>query len=221
MEIGRKSTMKIFSIDGPVNKYGTMVFDLIALNIIWGLLSVLTLGIGIGATNTALYYTVNRSMNEDKGSIMKDFFRSLKENFLKATVIWLILVVLFTGIIFNIVYIDYSTLPFGIAITMLSYAIGLQLLFVSIYIFPLLAKVELKSILEYFKVSFMLANKHPFSSLLCVIIIMFVVVITYYWSFFAIFAISVTALWISRIVIGKVIMKEVEQNEEGEIEAEV
>ena len=49
----------------------------------------------IGAATTALYYTVNKSIKNDRGYASSEFFSAFKSNFKQSTVIWLIFLAIY------------------------------------------------------------------------------------------------------------------------------
>ncbi|MCM1025005.1 MAG: DUF624 domain-containing protein [Roseburia sp.] len=97
-----------------------------------------------GASTTALFYVMLKVAKNEEGNITRAFFRSFRENFRKATVIWLIL--LAAGIVlaldgwvlyhmrFENAFWTVTTAVFLVALA--AYAIILM------YIFPLLARFE-------------------------------------------------------------------------------
>ena len=56
----------------------------------------------VGAAFTALYYVTMKMVKDEETYILKDYFRSFRQNFVQATVIWLIFFV-----VGSIMYFDY------------------------------------------------------------------------------------------------------------------
>lgn len=112
------------------------------LNILWFLccLPIVT----AGASTTALFYVTLKMAKDEEGNVTKSFFRAFKENFKKATVIWLILLALgivlaLDGYIFYHMRFENAFWAVGTAVFLVAvaaYAIVLM------YIFPLLARFE-------------------------------------------------------------------------------
>lgn len=97
-----------------------------------------------GASTTALFYVTLKVAKAEEGNITKSFFRSFKQNFKKATIIWLIL--LAAGIVLAVDgYVLYH-MRFENAFWTICTAIFLVALvayaIVVMYIFPLLARFE-------------------------------------------------------------------------------
>lgn len=123
-----------------------LVFTKIAysayLNVLWFFccLPIVT----AGASTTALFYVTLKLAKDEEGNITKSFFRAFRQNFKKATVIWLILLALgiilaLDGYIFYHMHSESAIWTLGTAIffvILAAYAIILM------YIFPLLARFE-------------------------------------------------------------------------------
>lgn len=78
----------MLSPDSPVVSFLGKLADLIIINL---LVIVCSLPIfTIGASWTALYYVTVKMVKNEESYVMKDFFKSFKQNFRQATVIWLI-----------------------------------------------------------------------------------------------------------------------------------
>lgn len=73
--------MKFFSLDGPFQKYGTIVYDLLMLNLYWLLITVFSAGLLIGPASVSLYHTVNRCVRQSIGQPTKTFFSIFKSKF--------------------------------------------------------------------------------------------------------------------------------------------
>lgn len=78
----------IFKIDGKVFRFGTKLTDLMIINVLTMIccLPIITIGPAI----TAMHYVVLRLYRDEDGYTFKSYFKSFKENFKQATLIWLI-----------------------------------------------------------------------------------------------------------------------------------
>lgn len=63
--------------------------ELLLLGLVW--LAVSLPAVTLGASTTALYYTVVKVVVHERGKLLPTFFRAFKSNFRQSTVIWLIL----------------------------------------------------------------------------------------------------------------------------------
>ena len=82
----------LFNMDGPLFRFLSKVADLMILNIIF-LISCIPI-VTIGASITALSYVTLKMKDGEEGYVFKTFFRSFRENFKQATLIWLMMLVL-------------------------------------------------------------------------------------------------------------------------------
>lgn len=128
----------IFNYDNPVWRFIGKLGDLIILNVLWLICSIPIFT--IGASTTAVYYVTMKLVRDDDGYTFRSFFRSFKENFKQATVIWLLMLV--TGIIlgFDIYFFLHVLTGSSMFRTMFTAAIGalaLIWLFIFSYVFPL------------------------------------------------------------------------------------
>lgn len=68
------------------------LFDTMILGFLWVICSLPL--VTIGASSTALYYALVKSVRKSDGYAVKEFFRAFKRDFVKATILWVITVVL-------------------------------------------------------------------------------------------------------------------------------
>jgi len=130
----------LFNLDNPVWNFMGKVADLVILNILAIICSIPVFT--IGASWTALYFVTIRMVRKEEGYVIKDFFRSFKENFKQATIIWLLVLVVaavFTGDI-----LIYNMMPDKVPqiIIVVVVALGFLALSTVVYVFPLLARFE-------------------------------------------------------------------------------
>lgn len=130
----------IFNLDGPLIAFLNKATDLVLLNFLYIICCIPV--VTIGAATTALYYVTLRMAKNEEGYIVKDFFRSFKENFRQATIIWLILLCL--GIVFGgeffIINRMEGTVAFVIECIL---CLGILLFaFEMLYAFPVLSRFE-------------------------------------------------------------------------------
>ncbi|MDE7177774.1 MAG: DUF624 domain-containing protein [Lachnospiraceae bacterium] len=171
----------LFDIDGPVMRFMTKIAYAVYLNILWFIccLPVFT----IGASTTALFYVSLKVAKDEEGRLTKSFFRSFKENFRQATIIWLILLAVgillgVDGYVFYHMRFDNTLWTLGTAVfyvLLAAYAIILM------YIFPLLARFD-NTIRAMFKNAIMIGMRFLLCTALMALIyfIMAVVVINFF-----------------------------------------
>lgn len=171
----------LFDIDGPAMRFLTKLAYSAYLNILWFIccLPVFT----IGASTTALFYVSLKVAKDEEGSLTKSFFRSFKENFRQATIIWLIL--LAVGILLGVDGYVFYHMRFDSALWTLGAAVFIVMLaayaIILMYIFPLLARFN-NSVRAMFKNALMIGMRFLFCTSLMALIyfIMAVVVINFF-----------------------------------------
>lgn len=149
-----------FDLDNGFFVFLGKIFDVMVLSFIWMLLCIPI--ITIGPATTALYYASVKVLRGERGYLMKDFFHSFKLNFKSAAFIGVILTLaglligfdIFTAITNKALSSKVNAVLFGTYIAML-----FLLLSITIYIFPLLSRFEMK-IKQLFKSSIYMAIRH-------------------------------------------------------------
>lgn len=129
---------RLFDYDNPVMGYMSTVCDLILLNLLF-ILSCLPI-ITIGASVTSLHYVTLKIVRKEVPAVWSSFWKSFRENFKSATLIWLVLLLLAALLIF-----DYWASPIflpAFANVMRPVVLVLTLLFfcIAMYIFPILSR---------------------------------------------------------------------------------
>lgn len=84
--------MGIFNVDGGIMKALGKVTDIICLSILFFICSIPIFT--IGTAGTALYYTVNKVIRNDRGYIFKDYLTAFKDNFKQTTPVWILVLIL-------------------------------------------------------------------------------------------------------------------------------
>lgn len=190
----------MFNPDSGFSRLMNKIADLFILNILWLFCSLPI--VTIGATTTALYSVNLKLINNEDGNLIKTFFKSFKENFKKATIIWLIILIISIVLGVNLVFwlkcglsLSYFALPF------IFFSLFIFLL-VTPYIFPILTKTK-SSILNIFKYCFIISLKNLPYSLLITFFGASVLFATFYFPivflFMLVLGISLHSHMISRI----------------------
>ena len=78
---------KLFRMDSPLMRFLTKIADLMVLNILFCVTSIPL--ITIGASWTALYSVTLKMVRDEEGSVSRSYFRSFRQNFRQATLLWL------------------------------------------------------------------------------------------------------------------------------------
>ena len=129
-----------FNYDNPVWRFIGKFGDLIILNVLWFVCSIPIFT--IGASTTAVYYVTLKLARNDDGYTIRSFFKSFKENFKQATIIWLIALLVGIILVGDFLILRNSTLSFGKVIMVLITVVAVIYIFTMIYIFPVLSRFE-------------------------------------------------------------------------------
>ena len=178
--------MKFFSYESKFTQLLLKLCWSCYLNLLWFLCSLPI--VTIGASTTALYYASLKLVREEDSSLTRQFFRSFRENFRQATVLWLILlgVGLFLGADGYILYhLRLSAAgPLAVMWTLiLAVVIAASVVYVIVllYVFPLLASVS-NTNRAMLKNAFLLGTHYLFATILvfAVHFAMFFVVVAWF-----------------------------------------
>ena len=126
---------KLFSLDSPVMRFLSRMADVMILNILV-LITCIPL-ITVGASLTAMHYVLIKMIRDEETYIIKMYFRSFKENFLQATVLWIIIALM--GAVFAGDYYVFvkSGHEFSLVFMIAVLSIFVLFLMTVMYVFPL------------------------------------------------------------------------------------
>ena len=160
--------MKFFNLDSPVMAFLSKVANLMILNVLTIIccIPIFTAGAAI----TALYYVTIKMARGDEPYIVKGYFKSFKENFKQATIIWLIMLV-----VIAIIAVDWR-----VTLVMMTgngakimkavlFIVSFLLLLTGLYIFPVLSRFE-NTVKNTFRNAFLISFMNLPKSVLIVII---------------------------------------------------
>ena len=130
-----------FNYDNPVWRFIGKFWDVILLSILWTICSIPI--VTIGASTTAMYYVSLKLVRDEDGYTIRSFFKSFRENFKQATIIWLIF--LAVGIILGVdlyFFIWMFTGAEKVKMVMTSVFVALTFVYLAMftYVFPLQAR---------------------------------------------------------------------------------
>lgn len=77
----------MFRYGSPFTRFMTTVANLMLLNLLWIVTSLPI--ITIGASTTAMYHVVLQYVNKQDETLLKPYFKSFKQNFKQATLLWI------------------------------------------------------------------------------------------------------------------------------------
>ena len=129
---------RLFSLDSPLMRFLSRMADLMILNLL--VLFVSLPVITAGAAFTAMHYVLIKMVRNEETYIAKMFFKSFKENFVQATILWIITIAV--GAIFAIDYLIFirGNMEFSIVFIIAILAAFVFYLMTVMYVFPLQAR---------------------------------------------------------------------------------
>lgn len=132
--------MKLFDLDSPLMQSLSKMADLLWLNVLT-LICCIPI-VTAGASFTALNYMALKIARNEECYITKGFFKSFKENFKQATLIWLLLLLLALVLLGDVYIMSFSGLEFGRVFQILIGAVAVLVGCTALYVFPVLAKFD-------------------------------------------------------------------------------
>ncbi|WP_051656815.1 YesL family protein [Butyrivibrio sp. AE3004] len=131
---------KFFDLDSPFMRVLNRVADLMILNLV--VLVFMIIPFTGGAALTGMHYVLLKMVREEETYVVKGFWKSFKQNFKQATILWIIVVAIAGIIGVDVLWIraNAGNIP-GIYVYILL-GISLILYMVFLYIFPLQSRFE-------------------------------------------------------------------------------
>jgi len=162
---------RIFDFEGPLFSSLSRVADLLWLNLLYVICCIPI--ITIGPATTALYYVTLKMAKDEEGYITKSYFKSFKDNFKQAAVIWLIFLVIIVVLVCDLRIANGGELATILQSSSVSsvvlIAVGVMGVIITMtitYVFPLLAKFD-NTVINTIKNAFIISIRHlPFTILL-------------------------------------------------------
>lgn len=168
-EVKKGKDRNLFSFGGSFVNICDKAFDVLALGFLWVLCSLPV--ITIGASCTALYYSMVKCVKNNDGYASKEFFRAFKMNFVPATIIWVILAVATLAMHLNIGILMKNTSGYvGLFFICVYALVSVYLLIMVCYAFPALSRFDM-SAGWILKLSMYMGVRYLFTSLVLLLIL--------------------------------------------------
>lgn len=132
--------MRFFDLDSPLMQFLGKMADLLWLNVLTVICCIPV--ITAGASLTAMHYMALKIVRNEECYITRGFFKSFKENFRQATVIWLILLVALAVLAGDFYIMRNVDTGFPKALQLIITAVGVLVMFTATFVFPVLAKFD-------------------------------------------------------------------------------
>ncbi len=155
---------RVFNFEGPVFTTLSRLADLFWLNLLFILCCIPVFT--IGAATTALYYVTLKMAKDEEGYITKSYFKAFKQNFIQATIIWVV-ILLIMGIMLadlrianggNVAGIFTDPMVNNVVVV----AVGVMVILLAMtvtYVFPILAQFD-NTVLNTVKNAFLISIRH-------------------------------------------------------------
>lgn len=186
---------KLFDYDSGVFQFLGKVVDCICLSLFWTLLSAPI--ITIGATTTALYYAVNKSIRLGNGYAIRGFWDSFKLNFKQATMGWLGILLVF-GIFTADFYIFYQSEKYANLSVALLMLMAIVVVY-AIYLFAHIARFT-DNLKKALRNSFIMLYLNMHWSILLLIIFLISILAVFFVPFAIFFVPSLSMVFVSLIL---------------------
>lgn len=172
-----------FNLDNPLFSVLNKICDMLFLSIVYILLCLPI--VTIGPASTALYYTMVKVIRKERGYVFREFFKSFRLNFKRASIVGVMLVIAFAVLAFDLFYAYGLTSPDsskGSVLMGVFIGISFLVVAVSIYIFPILSRFDM-TIKQLIKAAIYMSMRHMHFTILMMLVNALAVVLIYF--FFA------------------------------------
>lgn len=131
--------MKLFDLDSPIMRVLGRMTDLLVLNAI-ALICCIPI-VTAGASFTALHYMALKLARNEETYVVRGFFKSFKENFKQATIIWLLFLLVLAVLVGDFLIME-QVEAINVVIKVIITIVAIMVLFTGTFVFPVLAKFD-------------------------------------------------------------------------------
>lgn len=154
----------IFNPDSKFTHYANKFSDLVTLNL-WVVLTCIPL-ITIGASSTAMHYVLLKIYRDElEYSVTKSFFHAFKSNFIQATIIWGIYLLVVAIIIVDLYLVNLNILTNSLFMKIILIAVSLVILLSLTWVFPLQSRYD-NPVLVTIRNAVVIGMLHPVKTVL-------------------------------------------------------
>lgn len=158
---------KFFNLDSPFMIFLSNLTDIVILNVIC-LICCIPI-VTIGPAVTAMHYVTLKMVKDENGYIVKNFFKSFKENFRQAFIAWLIFLLITVVFILDFKILQSMGINENKIISIVVGAIYLFSSMTAMYVFPILSRFS-NSLGQTIKNAFFMSILHIFKTLIMAVI---------------------------------------------------
>lgn len=135
--------MNLFGVDGKIYKFLDKFWNMVWIGILWIVCSIPI--ITIGASSTAAYYAMVRSVRHNEDNSTKDFFKSFKQNFAQATIMTVIYIIVGAAFTYATWFYYHGQGSFNLGLRWFFYIVILVYLCTITYSFSWLSRYEMST----------------------------------------------------------------------------
>lgn len=202
----------LFNLDNPIFAVLSKICDMLFLSVTYIFLCIPV--ITIGPATTALYYTVVKVLRRERGYVFREFFKSFRLNFKRATIVGLLLTLVFFVLAFDLIYAYGLSGPDSTKGSLLmGVFIGITFLVASftIYVFPILSRFDM-TVRQLIKAAVYMSMRHlHFTFAMIVVTALSVVMIFFFFPF--IFIAPATVVFVNSLMMEQVLKKYMPESE--------
>lgn len=152
-----------FDANGVFARLMNFLWNLILVSILWLVCSLPV--VTIGASSTAAYYTMAKSVRRHNGTVISEFFHSFRQNFKQATLCTVIYVVILTFLLLDCSYFYNNQAPYSLELLYLFYAMICMVIVHMHYLFPALSRFSDRN-LKLLRIALVMMFRHLLTSIL-------------------------------------------------------
>lgn len=151
--------------DGRIMNFLSKLGDMFILNVLY-LISCIPV-VTIGAATTALYYNTLKMAENRESYIWREYWKSFRQNFKQATVIWMIMLFCILVLGADAFLIGGMSGALGSVVALIVIVLGIFLIMTGVYVFPVLARFD-NTVKNTFKNALIMAVRHLPSTIVIV-----------------------------------------------------
>lgn len=169
---------KFLNSDSGVMRALSKLFDMGMLTLIYLVFCIPV--ITIGAATTSLYYVSAKVIRHNRSYVWKEFWSSFKTNFVQSTIVWVIVAILATLLVFNmqLVGITDASSTKGGYLAGVYFAMLFVICCISCYVFPFISRFGTK-LSQILRLSLYCAFRHFLHTLALLAIVIAMVALIY------------------------------------------
>lgn len=165
-----------FNMDNGIFTVLSKIVDIIVISLIWVVCCIPVFT--IGPATTALYYTVVKVIRRERSYLVREFFHSFKSNFKIGTIAGVLITFVYFILIFDRSFAAGLDGTEGFVLLCVFNAMLFILTCITVYIFPVLSRFNMK-LKQLFKIALFMAMKHLPTTILLLLITAFFALVTY------------------------------------------